>query len=173
MLTATQAATLNQLYTDSQSAKVSQESLALAGPGAFKITANNINLGNSGGITVNPLDAALAGISLQSAELDVHTYCDLTMTASKIANLSWLGDINLTVDGALDVGGQFTAFDDPGAAKGIFTTSGGNVSVIVNGDVNVNSSRIAAYNGGNITVESLKGDVNAGVGGAGYVSVMA
>ena len=173
VLTATQAATLNQLYTDSLSAKVSQESLALAGPGAFKITANNINLGNSGGITVNPLDAALAGISLQSAELDVHTYCDLTMTASKIANLSWLGDINLTVDGALDVGGQFTAFDDPGAAKGIFTTSGGNVSVIVNGDVNVNSSRIAAYNGGNITVESLKGDVNAGVGGAGYVSVMA
>jgi filamentous hemagglutinin family protein len=164
---------LKQLYTDSQSAAISSESLAVAGFGVFKVTANNINLGNSGGITVNPLDAALAKISLQSAALDVHAYGDLTMTASKIANQSWLGDINLTVDGTLNVGGQFTAFDDSSAAKGIFTTSGGNVSVVVNGDVNVNGSRIAAYNGGNITVESLNGDVNAGVGGAGYVSVNA
>jgi filamentous hemagglutinin family protein len=173
VLTAAQIATINQLYTDSQSAAIGNESLALAGSGVFQVTANNINLGNSGGITVNPLDAALAGISLQSAALDVHTYGDLTMTASKIANESWLGDINLTVDGALNVGGQFTAFDDSSAAKGIFTTSGGNVSVTANGDVNVNGSRIAAYNGGNISVESLTGDVNAGVGGAGYVSVNA
>jgi hypothetical protein len=173
VLTASQIAAIKQLYTDSQSAAISSESLALAGFGVFQVTANNINLGNSGGITVNPLDAALAGISLQSAALDVHTYGDLTMTASKIANLSWLGDINLTVDGALNVGGQFTAFDDSSAAKGIFTASGGNVSVLVNGDANVNGSRIAAYNGGNITVESLNGDVNAGVGGAGYVSVNA
>ena len=173
VLTATQIATIKQLYTDSQSAAISSESLALAGSGVFQVTANNINLGNSGGITVNPLDTALAGISLQSAALDVHAYGDLTMTASKIANESWLGVINLTVDGTLNVGGQFTAFDDSSAAKGIFTTSGGNVSVTANGDVNVNGSRIAAYNGGNISVESLNGDVNAGVGGAGYVSVNA
>jgi filamentous hemagglutinin family protein len=164
---------INQLSTDSQTAAVSDESLALAGPGVFKISANNIDLGISGGITVNPLDAALAAISLHSAELDVHTSGNLQMTASKIANLGLLGDINLTVDGSLNVGGAFTAFDDPNAAKGIFTASGGNVSVIASGDVNVNSSRIAAYNGGNITVESLNGDVNAGVGGAGYVSVNA
>jgi filamentous hemagglutinin family protein len=172
-LTAAQTAAINQLYTDSQTAKISNESLALAGPGIFKIDANNIDLGISGGITVNPLDSALAGISLHSAELDIHTSGDLQMTASKIANLGWSGDINLTVDSSLNVGGQFTAFDDPNVAKGIFTASGGNVSVIVSGDVNVNSSRIAAYNGGNLTVESLNGDVNAGVGGAGYVSVNA
>jgi len=171
VLTATQIATINQLYTDSQSAAIGNESLALAGSGVFQVTANNINLGNSGGITVNPLDAALASISFESAALDVHAYGDLTMTASKIANESWLGDINLTVDGTLNVGGQFTAFDDSSAAKGVFTTSGGNVSVTANGNVNVNSSRIAAYNGGDISVESLTGDVNAGVGGAGYVSV--
>jgi hypothetical protein len=171
VLTPAQKATINQLYTDSQTANISNESLALAGPGVFKINANNINLGNSGGITVNPLDSALANISLQSAELDIHTSGDLQMTASKIANEGLLGDINLMVDGTLNVGGQFTAFDDPSAAKGIYTTSGGNVSVTADGDVNVNSSRIAAYNGGNLTVESRNGDVNAGVGGAGYVSV--
>ena len=172
-LTAAQTAAINQLYTDSQTAKISNESLALAGPGIFKIDALNIDLGISGGITVNPLDAALAGISLHSAALDIHTSGDLQMTASKIANLGLAGDINLTVDGSLNVGGEFTAFDDPNAAKGIFTASGGNISVTASGDVNVNSSRIAAYNGGNITVESLNGDVNAGVGGAGYVSVNA
>ncbi len=171
VLTATQIATINQLYADSQSAAIGNESLALAGSGVFKVTANNINLGNSGGIVVNPLDSTLANISLQSAALDVHAKGDLTMTASKIANESWLGDVNLTVDGSLNVGGQFTAFDDSSAAKGIFTTSGGNVSVVVNDVVNVNGSRIAAYNGGNVSVESLTSDVNAGVGGAGYVSV--
>ncbi len=120
---------------------------------------------------MNPLDSVLANISLQSAALEIQTLGDLTMTAGKIANEGLLGDINLTVDGTLNVGGQFTAFDDPNAAKGIYTTSGGNVSVVAGEDVNVNSSRLATYDGGNITVESKQGDVNAGVGGNGYVSV--
>jgi hypothetical protein len=84
-----------------------------------------------------------------------------------------LGDVNVNVGGTLDVGGQFTTLGDASAPKGIFTTSGGNVSVTANGDVNVNGSRIAAYNGGNVTVESLNGNVNAGAGGAGYVSLSA
>ncbi len=37
----------------------------------------------------------------------------------------------------------------------------------------MNGSRIATYNGGDIDITSLNGDVNAGVGGAGYVSVNA
>ena len=83
-----------------------------------------------------------------------------------------LGELTLNVGTSLNVGGQFTAFDDPNAAKGIFTTSGGNVSVTAVGDVNVNGSRIAAYNGGNVAVTSSQGDVNAGSGGSGYVSVV-
>ena len=64
-----------------------------------------------------------------------------------------------------------TAFGDPNSSpKGIYTTSGGNVSVTANGNVNVDGSRIAAYDGGNISVQSLNGDVNAGTGGEGYVS---
>jgi hypothetical protein len=43
------------------------------------------------------------------------------------------------------------------------------VFVLAHGDINVNGSRIAAYDGGNVTVESLNGDINAGSGGSGYV----
>ena len=57
------------------------------------------------------------------------------------------------------------------SARGIYSTSGGNVSVYANGNINVNGSRIATYDGGNVTVESLNGDVNAGNGGTGYVGV--
>jgi hypothetical protein len=95
------------------------------------------------------------------------------MTSTKISNESLLGDVNVNVGGTLDVGGQFTTLGDPSAPKGIFTTSSGNVSVTAFGDVNVDGSRIAAYNGGNITIESLTGNVNAGAGGAGYVSLSA
>jgi hypothetical protein len=79
----------------------------------------------------------------------------------------------LNIGGTLDVGGQLTTFGDPSSPKGIFTTSGGNLSVTASGAVNVDSSRIAAYDGGNIFIESLHGDVNAGTGAAGYVSMNA
>jgi filamentous hemagglutinin family protein len=107
------------------------------------------------------------------ATINVTTAGDLEMTSTKIANESYLGGINLNVGGTLDVGGELTTFGDPGAPKGIFTTSGGNVSVTANGNVNVDGSRIAAYDGGDITIESFTGDVNAGTGGAGYVSLNA
>jgi filamentous hemagglutinin family protein len=165
-------AAIVNLYADSQSAQISNEGLALAGPGKFAIAANDIDLGVSGGIVVNPLDPTLLAIYPRGADLSVTTRGTLTMTSSEIANESWLGGVDINVGSSLDVGGQFTAFDDPNAAKGIFTTSGGNVSVTAAGNVNVNGSRIAAYNGGNVTVTSSQGDVNAGSGGSGYVSVV-
>ncbi len=55
--------------------------------------------------------------------------------------------------------------------RGIFTSGAGNVTVIANGDINVNGSRIAAYDGGNVFVESLNGNVDAGNGGSGTVAV--
>jgi len=79
----------------------------------------------------------------------------------------------LNVGGTLDVGGELTTFGDPNSPKGIFTTSGGNVSVTADGNVDVDGSRIAAYDGGNVTVKSQTGDVNAGAGGSGYVTMNA
>ena len=81
-------------------------------------------------------DAPLATISPYGANLNVTTVGDLSMTATKIANLSYLGGVNVNVGGALDVGGQFTAFGNPDSPTGIFTTSGGDVSVTANGNVN-------------------------------------
>jgi filamentous hemagglutinin family protein len=162
---------ISGLYTGSQTATLGDQGLAVAGPGNFNISADNIDLGISGGITVLEPDAPLAAISPDGADINVTTLGNLEMTSSEIANEGYLGGINLNVGGTLDVGGEFTTFGDPNAPKGIFTTSSGNISVIATGDVNVDSSRIAAYNGGNVTVESQNGDVNAGAGGAGIVSM--
>jgi len=172
-LDATQKGMISQLFSATQDASLGDQGLALAGPGNFNVSANSMNLGVSGGIRVLAPDAALAAISPYGANLNVTTIGNLTMTSTKIANESLLGGVNVNVGGTLDVGGQFTTLGDAGAPKGIFTTSSGDVSVIATGDVNVNGSRIAAYNGGNVTVESLNGNVNAGTGGAGYVSLSA
>jgi filamentous hemagglutinin family protein len=171
-LTAWQA-TISQLFTDSQNATLGDNGLALSGPGNFNITADTIDLGISGGISVAAPDAALAAISPFGANINVTTAGNLEMTSTKIANESYRGGINLNVGGTLDVGGQLTTFGDPNAAKGIFTTSGGNISATASGDVNVDGSRIAAYNGGNLDIKSVNGDVNAGTGGEGYVTLNA
>ncbi len=55
--------------------------------------------------------------------------------------------------------------------RGIFTVQKSDVTVIADGNINVNGSRIAAYDGGNVTVKSLSGDINAGTGGTGSVPV--
>ncbi len=172
-LDAAQLAAVQQLYAASQSATLGDNGLNLAGPGSFDINARNLDLGISAGINVLAPDAALAAISPRGANLNVNVSGNLDMTSTKISNESLFGGLQLTVGGALDVGGEFTTFGDRNAPKGIFTTSGGDVSVTAIGDVNVNGSRIAAYNGGDVTVESVNGDVKAGSGGSGFVSMNA
>ena len=173
VLDATQQNVIKQLYTATLTASLGGQGLALAGPGNFNVSADTMDLGVSGGIQVTAPNAALTAITPYGANLKVTTVGDLTMTSTVIANESLLGGVSLNVGGALDVGGQFTTLDDAGTPKGIFSTSGGDLSVLVHGSVNVNGSRIAAYNGGNVTVESLNGDVNAGTGGNGFVSMNA
>ena len=161
-LDVTQKSAIQQLFANTQNASLGDQGLALAGPGHFNISAHDIDLGISGGISVTAPDSALAAISPYGADIKVTTSGNLDMTSTKIANESFLGGIDLNVGGTLNIGGQFTTFGDPNAPKGIFTTSGGNVSVSAASDVNVNGSRIAAYNGGNIDVLSQHGNVNAG-----------
>jgi hypothetical protein len=169
-LTAPQLAAIQQLYTSSQSASVGDWGLSLAGPGQFNISARNADLGISGGITVLAPSAPLAAISPLGAALSVNLSGNLEMTASQISNGGLLGGIQMQVGGLMDVGGQLTAIGDQNAPKGIFTTSGGGISITAAGDVNIDGSRVAAYNGGNVTVVSQTGDVNAGSGGAGFTS---
>ena len=81
------------------------------------------------------------------------------------------GDINITSGGTIDVGSTLVPSFSNQRPLGIVSLWAGNISVIADGDMNVDGSRIAAYDGGNIFVESLTGNVNAGSGGSGCVLV--
>jgi filamentous hemagglutinin family protein len=171
-LTASQQAAIQQLYTASQTATLGAGvGLALAGPGHFAIKAGSIDLGTSGGVQVLEPDAALAAISPDGADLSITTTGSLNMTSSKIVDQGYLGSITLNVGSTLDVGDEFTPFASASVAKGIFTTSGGGISITANGNVDVDGSRIATYDGGNIDILSTAGDVDAGTGGVGVVNV--
>ncbi len=163
-----QLGAVQALYAESQR----PAGLALAGPGNFNISALNIALGLSSGINAdfpNAPDAALNALSPEGATLNITALGNVDLTATDIANGGLDGGINLNVGGTLDVGGTATSLGSQSAPKGIFTTSGGSVNVTANGDVNVDGSRIAAYDGGNVSVVSQQGDINAGAGGQGYV----
>jgi len=167
-----------QPFSDAnQNITLGNQGLSLSGPGNFTIRARNIDLGVSGGINVLAPDAALAAISPYGANLAITISGNLKMTSSAIANYGLLGGITLNVGvdngGILAVGGTSTGLGEPGVVKGIFTTSGGNISITAGGNVNVDGSRIAAYDGGNIDVTSQNGNVDAGAGGQGSVSFTA
>lgn len=96
----------------------------------------------------------------------------LDMLSSTIASLDG-GDVNvLDTAGSMDLGSPelFNSTGTKGGAAGshlsfgIYTTGGGNVNVTALDDVNINGSRIATYDGGDIAVESQTGNVNVGSG---------
>ena len=172
-LSAVQKAAFDRLYADSQTASLGDQGLSLAGPGRFVVQAHNADLGISAGITVKSPNTTLASISPLGASLQVDLSGDLSMTSTRISNESYLGSVQVNTAGKVQVGGVAGGLADAGQVRGIFSTSGGNVAVAAGGDIDVNGSRIATYNGGNISVRSTVGDINAGSGGTGFVTVNA
>jgi hypothetical protein len=153
----------------------------LGGPGQFDINAGSISLGNTYGIlscgVVDPQGgygryANLASVTQGGgATVTVTVAGDLNMLTSTIAAIGG-GDVNVTsTGGSMDLGSPelFTPLRQEGF--GIFTAGKGNVNITAFGDINVDGSRIATFDGGNILVESLTGNVNAGNGGATYNGV--
>lgn len=65
------------------------------------------------------------------------------------------------VGGSVNVGTNLNTVVDQ---TGILTQRGGDIDLIAAGNVNVNLSRIATLGGGNITLTSTAGDINAGNG---------
>lgn len=170
-------AAIMALYTASQNASFTDTvGLNLNGPGTLNISAHTLDLGASGGIAVN--DQPLPSLTTSDpygANLDISLSGDLEMTTSKISNSGLLGSIQIgtrlrPAGGTIDLGLQSGVFGAASAARGIFTSGGGNVSVTTEGDINVDGSRIATLDGGNIYLTSLKGDINAGSGGNGSVT---
>jgi filamentous hemagglutinin family protein len=148
----------------------------IGGGGQFDITARNMDLGTTPGIQSEGVGYyqtgagfPLASLFTQGAAINVNLTGDLNMYSSSIASLNG-GDISLFAGGSVNAGSSDFSINSAGA-RGIYTADHGNVNVIAAGDINVNGSRIAAYDGGNVTVESLNGNVDAGSGGSGFVIV--
>ena len=167
----------------------------VGGMGYFNVTAGSIDLGNSGGflsvfdegdssskLTFQGSYSFLAPYVTSGATINV-TVLDpqqtvnglpepsLYMPASTIATLGG-GDVNVSApNGSMDLGSsELLPFENQimNASKiglGIYTTAGGNVTVTALGTINIDSSRIATFDGGDIFIESYTGDVNAGSGG--------
>jgi filamentous hemagglutinin family protein len=142
----------------------------IAGPGTLNVTARNLDLGATLGIrSVGPAyNAALARLGSSGAAINVNLTGNLDMFSTTICSLAG-GDIHVDADGYINVGSDI--FTGSEAARGIFTVAKSDVFVTAGGNINVNGSRIAAYDGGNITVVSQTGDVDAGHGGQGSAQV--
>jgi filamentous hemagglutinin family protein len=166
------AAAIEQIYAQSQNEPgYGIPGYNVAGPGTFRINAGSIDLGNGGGIiSAGISDPAQAAYTPRGADLDISVSGNLSMLASTIESM-YGGNINITCGGTIDVGSLLIPSSSDKSPLGIVSLWGGNISVIAEGDVNVDGSRIAAYDGGDIFVESLAGNVNAGTGGDGEVLV--
>ncbi len=187
-----QAAALLAASQDAPPLGANNGAYIVGGGGTFNVTASAISLGNSDGI-LSVGNGAVAGRNYNflapymtsglGATINV-TAGYLVMPASSIAALGG-GDVNVTCNGvipgsgniSMDLGSQdLESFESEimsitGIGLGIYTTGGGNVNVLATDTINVDSSRIATFNGGNVTVTSLTGDVDAGSGGTVEVPV--
>ena len=150
----------------------------IGGDGKFNISARNMDLGTTAGIRSLGVGLyqvgnsyPLASYFTQGADIFINLAGNLNMYSSSIASLNG-GSISILAGGDVNAGSSDFSVTSM-AARGIFTSAQGDVAVIAKGDVNVAGSRIAAYDGGNVTVESLNGDINAGSGGSGYVVLTA
>ena len=168
--------------------------LVVGGTGTFDVNANSISLGNSYGIlsvgsgSVLGRDYSfLAPYITSGASINV-TAAYLETPSSVIAALGG-GNVNVTGTGeipnsplnshgvgvSMDLGSQELApfvssiMHQTGFALGIYTTGGGDVNVTGLGTINIDSSRIGTFNGGDVSVTSDTGDVDAGSGGSTFV----
>ncbi|TWJ16696.1 filamentous hemagglutinin family protein [Geobacter argillaceus] len=99
----------------------------------------------------------------------------INMTSSQISTNSGKDAIYLLAKGDINVGKSALILDKQLAAKlqkntGIYTAKGGMIDIFSGGDVNVNESRVMTFMGGDITVWSDRGNVNAGRGSRTAVS---
>ncbi len=166
------ASVLQQLYADSQDVPLNPDTgYRIGGGGTFNFTAHNMDLGATVGIVSQGprANSALATLFTSGADINVLLGGDLDMFSTKIASLNG-GGITIFADGEISAGSR--DFDAGGqAARGIFTVDESDVTVVARGNINVNGSRIAAYDGGNVTVRSLTGNVDAGNGAGGAATV--
>jgi hypothetical protein len=96
---------------------------------------------------------------------------NIEMVSSQISTGAAEEGIHILCAGDLNVG-RSTFFGGEAERKntGIFTAAGGPIDIYARGDINVNESRVMTFRGGDITVWSDRGNVNAGRGSKTAVS---
>lgn len=160
------------LYSLSQDVPLNADTgYRLGGGGSFEISARNLDLGATAGIVSQGprANSALAQIFTRGADIRVNLGGNLEMFSTTISSLNG-GDITVVADGSVSVGSR--TFNVPGStARGIFTVDPSDVTVIARGNIDVNGSRIAAYDGGNVLVRSLEGNIDAGSGASGAATI--
>ncbi len=148
----------------------------IGGPGLFDISANNINLGNSPGIVsegfagdlgsygpdFGSLESLCPTLDSSGAAIDVNVNGNLDMVTSRISSIDG-GNVTVKVGGGINLSEGTFVFPVVDC-YGIWTSGQSSVSVTAGGDINVGSSRIATFNGGDVYVESLNGNVDCGTG---------
>jgi filamentous hemagglutinin family protein len=165
--------TIETIYTQSQlEPPVPDPGYIIAGPGAFHVSAASVDLGNGGGIVSQGIEnhIGLLPYTAHGAEIDLAVAGDLSMLSSTIES-EYGGDINVRAGGTIDIGSAVVPSTSKQYPLGIVSLWQGNINVIAQDNINLDGSRIAAYDGGNVFVESLTGNVNAGAGGSGEVQV--
>jgi filamentous hemagglutinin family protein len=170
----------------------------IGGGGEFDISARSIDLGTSSGIQSQGVGLYTVRSSFPLASLfgNGHTFdhgadVNVTTTGDHSMGVTATGDVvgdldmfsssiatlnggNISINSGGDINAGSSVFSVPTlAVRGIYTTSRGDISVTATGDININGSRIVTYDGGNITVESLDGSVNAGTGASSVVQLKA
>jgi filamentous hemagglutinin family protein len=151
------------------------QGLRIGGPGEFDVHAGSISLGDSYGIlSCGALDYGeggygrytdLAGVTPVGAILSVKADENISLLTSTIAALAG-GNVEVKSSGGeIDLGSAGVLFTTRLLPLGAFITGPGDISVSAYGNVNIDGSRIAAYDGGNVTVHSDTGNVDAGSGG--------
>jgi filamentous hemagglutinin family protein len=164
---------IDELYK--QSADITsapQLGYQVAGPGSLTVTARSMDLGISKGIvSQGPLsNPTLANTSLLGADLSVKTTDgDLNMFSSAIVSLAG-GKVSVDSRGKIVAGSDLVLPSSEGT-RGIYSTSGSDVTVRAKGDIDINGSRIATYDGGTVSVTSETGNVDAGSGGLAFQKV--
>jgi hypothetical protein len=93
----------------------------------------------------------------------------ISMTSSQIDSLTGKSDVYIMARGVIDIG-KSTLSSGTQSTTGIYTNTGGAVNIFAGSDVNVNESRVMTFLGGDITVWSDHGDINAGRGSATIVN---
>jgi hypothetical protein len=93
------------------------------------------------------------------------------MVRSQVSTGSAKDDVFVLARGEFNVGKSTFVSEAERKSTGMFTAAGGAVSVFSGGDMNVNEARVMTFRGGDITLWSDRGNVNAGRGSKTAISV--